>query len=44
MIRQRLEFGSVSGFEKISGECFTLSADVEGHPELIVDRDAVLER
>jgi hypothetical protein len=29
VIRQHKEFGDVSGFGKISGECFTLSAGVD---------------
>ena len=32
VIRQRTEFGSVNGFDKISGECFTLSAGVDTTP------------
>ena len=32
VIRQRTEFGDVSGFETISGECFTLSAGVDTTP------------
>jgi hypothetical protein len=29
VIRQRRDFGSVTGFDKISGECFTLAAGVD---------------
>ena len=32
VIRQRTEFGDVSGFDKISGEYFTLSAGVDTTP------------
>ncbi len=32
VIRQRKEFGSVNGFDTISGECFTLSAGVDTTP------------
>lgn len=32
VIRQQTEFGSVSGFDRISGECFTLSAGVDTTP------------
>lgn len=32
VIRQRKEFGSVKGFDKISGEYFTLSAGVDTTP------------
>jgi hypothetical protein len=32
VIRQRTEFGNVSGFDKISGEYFTLSAGVDTTP------------
>ena len=32
VIRQRTEFGDVSGFDTISGECFTLSAGVDTTP------------
>lgn len=32
VIRQRREFGDVSGFDTISGECFTLSAGVDTTP------------
>ena len=32
VIRQRTEFGSASGFDKISGEYFTLSAGVDTTP------------
>ena len=32
IIRQRTEFGSVKGFDKISGEYFTLSAGVDTTP------------
>jgi hypothetical protein len=31
-IRQRMEFGSVKGFDKISGEYFTLAAGVDTTP------------
>ena len=33
-LRQRTDFGDVSGFGKISGECFTLSAGVDTTPLL----------
>ena len=32
VIRQRMDFGDVSGFSKISGECFTLAAGVDTTP------------
>ena len=32
VIRQRKNFGDVSGFDKISGECFTLSGGVDTTP------------
>jgi hypothetical protein len=32
VIRQRMEFGDVSGFDKISGEYFTLAAGVDTTP------------
>ena len=32
VIRQRTEFGDVSGFDTISSECFTLSAGVDTTP------------
>ncbi len=32
VIRQRLNFGDASGFEQLSGECFTLSAGVDTTP------------
>ena len=32
VIRQRRDFGDVSGFGKISGECFTLAAGVDTTP------------
>lgn len=32
VIRQRLDFGDVSGFDRISGEYFTLSAGVDTTP------------
>ena len=32
VIRQRMDFGDVSGFGKISGECFTLAAGVDTTP------------
>ncbi len=32
VIRQRTEFGDASGFDTISGECFTLSAGVDTTP------------
>ena len=32
VIRQRLGFGDVSGFDKISGEYFTLAAGVDTTP------------
>lgn len=32
VIRQRQDFGDVSGFDKISGECFTLAAGVDTTP------------
>lgn len=32
VIRQRTNFGDVGGFDKISGECFTLSAGVDTTP------------
>ncbi len=32
VIRQRMDFGDVRGFDKISGECFTLSAGVDTTP------------
>jgi hypothetical protein len=32
VIRQRMGFGSVSGFDQISGECFTLAAGVDTTP------------
>jgi hypothetical protein len=32
VIRQRTDFGQVGGFEKISGECFTLAAGVDTAP------------
>jgi hypothetical protein len=32
IIRQRKGFGDVTGFDKISGECFTLSAGVDTTP------------
>jgi len=32
VIRQRTDFGDVSGFGKISGECFTLAAGVDTTP------------
>jgi hypothetical protein len=32
VIRQRTGFGSVRGFDQISGECFTLSAGVDTTP------------
>lgn len=32
VIRQRRDFGDVSGFDKISGECFTLAAGVDTTP------------
>ena len=32
VIRQRKDFGDVSGFDKISGECFTLSGGVDTTP------------
>lgn len=32
VIRQRLDFGDCSGFDEISGECFTLSAGVDTAP------------
>lgn len=32
VIRQRKDFGDVSGFSKISGECFTLAAGVDTTP------------
>ena len=32
VIRQRTDFGSVSGFGQISGECFTLAAGVDTSP------------
>jgi hypothetical protein len=32
VIRQRTDFGDVSGFHMISGECFTLSAGVDTTP------------
>ena len=32
VIRQRMDFGDVSGFDKISGEYFTLSAGVDTAP------------
>lgn len=31
-IRQRRDFGSVAGFDRISGECFTLAAGVDTTP------------
>ena len=44
VIRQRTDFGDVSGFDKISGEYFTLSAGVASplvriDPGLLVRRD-----
>ena len=35
VIRQRMDFGDVSGYGKISGECFTLSAGVDTTPLFI---------
>ena len=32
VIRQQMEFGDVTGYDKISGECFTLSAGVDTTP------------
>ena len=32
VIRQRMDFGDVRGFDTISGECFTLSAGVDTTP------------
>jgi hypothetical protein len=32
VIRQRMDFGDVRGFDAISGECFTLSAGVDTTP------------
>ena len=32
VIRQQMEFGDVNGYDKISGECFTLSAGVDTTP------------
>jgi hypothetical protein len=32
VIRQRKDFGTVSGFDTISGECFTLAAGVDTTP------------
>jgi hypothetical protein len=32
VIRQRMDFGNVRGFDAISGECFTLSAGVDTTP------------
>ncbi len=32
VIRQRTDFGDVSGFDMISGECFTLAAGVDTTP------------
>ncbi len=32
VIRQRTEFGSVKGFDRLSGECFTLAAGVDTTP------------
>ena len=32
VIRQELNFGDSSGFDKISGECFTLAAGVDTRP------------
>ena len=32
VIRQRKEFGDTSGYDKLSGECFTLSAGVDTTP------------
>jgi hypothetical protein len=32
VIRQQMEFGQVNGYDKISGECFTLAAGVDTTP------------
>ena len=32
VIRQRMDFGDVSGYDTMSGECFTLSAGVDTTP------------
>ena len=32
VIRQRMNFGDVRGFDNISGECFTLAAGVDTTP------------
>jgi hypothetical protein len=32
VIRQQMEFGAVNGYDKISGECFTLAAGVDTTP------------
>jgi len=32
VIRQQTDFGTVNGFDRISGECFTLSAGVDTAP------------
>ncbi len=32
VIRQRMNFGEMSGFDKMSGECFTLAAGVDTTP------------
>lgn len=32
VIRQRMDFGDASGFDKLSGECFTLAAGVDTAP------------
>ena len=35
VVRQRKEFGDVTGFGKISGECFTLAAGVDTTPLVV---------
>ena len=32
VIRQRMDFGDLGGYEKLSGECFTLAAGVDTTP------------